>query len=115
MNLKPNRGQIWLANLNPVMGHEQAGRRPVLIMSLDIFNHGPAGLIFAIPLTRTDRAIPWHVAIDPPEGGLKHKSFVLCEKMRSISKARLVGKTWGMVTQETLEQIEDKLKGLLLI
>ena len=44
----PNRGEIWLADLNPTRGHEQAGARPVLIISTNAFNHGPAGLVFVI-------------------------------------------------------------------
>ncbi|MDX2212140.1 MAG: type II toxin-antitoxin system PemK/MazF family toxin [Oculatellaceae cyanobacterium bins.114] len=39
------RGQVWLADLNPVKGHEQAGKRPCLIISVDLFNQGPAGLV----------------------------------------------------------------------
>jgi mRNA interferase MazF len=49
----PNRGEIWLADLNPTRGHEQAGARPVLIISTDPFNYGPAGLVFVLPLTKT--------------------------------------------------------------
>ena len=42
--LKPSRGDIWLADLNPVRGHEQAGKRPCLVMSVDLFNQGASGL-----------------------------------------------------------------------
>jgi mRNA-degrading endonuclease toxin of MazEF toxin-antitoxin module len=54
----PNRGEVWLADLNPTRGHEQEGARPVLIISTDPFNQGPAGLVFVLPLTRTDRRVP---------------------------------------------------------
>ena len=70
MSPLPNRGEIWLADLNPTRGHEQAGARPVFIISTNTFNHGPADLVFVLPLTRTDRHIPIHVPIDPPEGGM---------------------------------------------
>ncbi len=40
----PGRGEVWLADLNPTRGHEQAGRRPVLVVSEDLFNRGPAGV-----------------------------------------------------------------------
>lgn len=113
MPLLPNRGEVWTANLNPIVGHEQAGIRPVLIVSTNRFNHGRADLVFVIPLTRTERGIPWHVAIVPPEGGLKHRSFALCEKMRSISKSRLTGSAWGVINPATIKLVEDKVKVLL--
>ena len=74
------------ADLDPVRGHEQAGRRSVLIVSMDRFNAGPVGLVFAIPLTRTRSPdFPSHIAVDPPEGGLTARSYILCEMLRSIS------------------------------
>ena len=47
----PSRGEIWLAELGTGRGHEQAGRRPVLVVSDDGLNQGPAGLVMVIPLT----------------------------------------------------------------
>ncbi len=75
MSPEPSRGEIWLADLNPICGHEQAGTRPVLVVSTDLFNHGPAGLVFVLPLTRTDRRIPAHIPIAPPEGGVTSRSL----------------------------------------
>ena len=68
MSPEPSRGEIWLADLNPIRGHEQAGTRPVLVVSTNLFNKGPAGLVFVLPLTRTNRRIPAHIPIDKPEG-----------------------------------------------
>ncbi|MBI1976494.1 MAG: type II toxin-antitoxin system PemK/MazF family toxin [Candidatus Omnitrophica bacterium] len=106
------RGEIWLADLSPIRGHEQAGRRPVLVISDDLFNEGPAGLVVVLPITTTIRGIPLHVTLQPPEGGLKTTSAVLCEAIRSISKERCL-KKWGRVPIETLFQVEDRLKILL--
>jgi mRNA interferase MazF len=113
MPVLPNRGEIWSADLNPIRGHEQAGTRPVLIVSTNMFNHGPAGLVFVLPLTRTDRRIPIHIQIDPPEGGLSARSFILCDALRSISRDRLGARPWGSVTGATLRQIEDHLRILM--
>jgi len=59
----PGRGEVWLADLDPTRGHEQAGRRPVLVVSDDIFNRGPADLVIIChvgnqghPLARRDRS-----------------------------------------------------------
>ena len=107
-----SRGEVWLANLNPIRGHEQAGRRPVLVISEDIFNQGPAGLIIVLPMTSTYRGVPSHVPITPPEGGLKTPSVILCEAIRSISKERLV-RPFGTVSHSTLAAVEDRLRILL--
>ena len=108
----PYRGEIWLADLNPIRGHEQAGRRPVLVFSEDIFNQGPADLVIVLPLTSTHRGVPSHVSVTPPEGGLKTPSVILCDAIRSIAKERLL-RRWGAVSTATLEGVEDRVRFLL--
>ena len=108
----PCRGDIWLADLNPVRGHEQAGKRPVLVISVNPFNQGRADLVVIVPITSTIRLIPFHVVIQPPEGGLTHPSAALCEALRSISKDRLVHR-WGSINSVTLSLVEDRLRILL--
>lgn len=107
-----SRGDIWLIDLNPTRGHEQAGRRPGLIVSVDLFNHGPADLLVIVPLTTKDKRNPLHVVVQPPEGGLKQRSFVKCEDIRSIAKERLISR-WGTVGAQTMRQVEDRLRVLL--
>lgn len=109
---QPSRGDVWLVDLNPVRGHEQAGRRPAIVISDDTFNHGPAGLVVVVPLTTTWRGIPLHVPVAPPEGGLRSPSYAKCEDVRSISAERLVER-WGALERSTLAQIEDRLRILL--
>lgn len=108
----PSRGELWLADFDPIRGHEQGGRRPALIVSVDQFNHGPAGLVVVLPLTTRARRIPSHVPVDPPEGGVTARSFVKCEDVRSISRARL-SQRWGTVSTATLTAAEDRLRILL--
>ena len=107
-----SRGDVWIASLEPPRGREQAGRRPVLIVSEDLFNRGPAGLVIALPLTSTLRAVPSHVVVEPPEAGLKNTSAILCEAVRSISIERLLER-WGPVSSTTMRRVEDALRILM--
>jgi mRNA interferase MazF len=109
---EPSRGDIWDLDFDPIRGREQAGFRPALILSVDLFNQGPAELVSVVPLTRTDRKIRWHVAVRPPESGLAAESFVQCENLRSVSKQRLRRRR-GRVSADTLEQVEDRVRILL--
>lgn len=108
----PRRGEVWLANLNPTLGREQRGRRPVLVVSVDLFNSGPADLIVVLPLTSTLRDIPLHVRIDEGDGGTTSESVVMCEAVRSVSKERLISK-WGMLSRAAMAEVEDRLRVLL--
>jgi len=112
--LSPRYGEVWLADLDPIVGHEQAGVRPVLIVSNDQLNAGYSGLLLIIPLTGKDRNIRSHVRIDPPEGGLEKTSFALCEQLRSISKARLRSSSaFGRVKPQTAAQVKTIISVLL--
>ena len=110
--IAPTRGDVWLADLNPTQGREQAGRRPILVLSEDLFNRGPAELVIVLPITSTLRSIPSQVPLTPPEGGLKVQSAVLCEAIRSISKRRLL-RRWGGIGPVRMKQIEDATRILL--
>lgn len=63
------RGDVWLADLSPTIGREQAGLRPVLVISSDFFNQGFAELVFAVPVTSKNKSIRSHIAVAPPEAG----------------------------------------------
>ncbi len=108
----PSRGEVWLADLNPTRGHEQRGRRPVLIISEDIFNKGPAELVIVLPMTSKIRGIPSHVEVTPPEGGLKSPSAIMCEAVRSISNERL-SRRFRKISPTTLAEVEDRLAILI--
>ena len=112
-NLIINRNDVWLVDLNPAIGHEQAKCRPCIIISPEIFNLGPANLVVVVPITSTYRQLSWFVQIDPPEGGLTKTSYAICNQIRTVSKKRLVGKKLGSLQQKTMNQIEMRLRILL--
>ena len=109
---EPLRGEVWNVNLNPTRGREQSGSRPALVVSHNRFNESVAELVIVVPITSTERGIPLHVRIVPPEGGLKNVSFAKCEDVRSVSKERLT-KRLGTVSRPTLAAVEDRLRIVL--
>lgn len=107
-----SRGEVWLVDLNPTRGREQAGTRPAVVVSAEEFNRGPAGLVIIVPMTTRERGIPLHVPLDPPEGGLDRRSFIKCEDVRSVSDQRLV-RRFGVLSRETLALVADRLRIVL--
>ncbi len=79
---------------------------------MDTFNHGPADLVAILPLTTRDRGIPLHVPIQPPEGGLKEISYILCDMVRTIARERLL-EPWGKISIMTMNSVEDRVRILL--
>jgi mRNA interferase MazF len=113
MNLtKASRGDVWMLDPDPTRGHEQAGRRPGLVVSADPLNHGPAGLVIVVPMTTRERGIPFHVRIDPDESGLRQVSFAKCEDVRSVSADRLI-RRMGRIGPQTMYHVEEALRILL--
>lgn len=108
----PRRGEVWFVDLNPTLGHEQAGRRPVLIISANAYNASPAALVIALPLTSRMRGLPDRVPLPSPEGGLKVDSEILCGQVRAISLNRLL-RRWGDVTPARLDAVGNTLRMLL--
>lgn len=102
-----NRGEIWLATLDPVRGSEQAGKRPVMIMQTNAINRFTT-TVLAIPFTTNLRraALPSCVGVAKGEGGLSSESVALCHQLRVLDKSRLIIKL-GAVSKTTLQKIED--------
>lgn len=109
---RPTRGDVWLIEFDPIRGHEQGGTRPGVVISTDIFNRGPAELHVVLPFTRTFRRVRWWVEVQPPDGGLRETSYIKCEDVRSLSAERFLTR-WGMLSQQTLIEVEDRLRILL--
>lgn len=108
----PRRGEVWQVDFDPIRGHEQGRQRPAVVVSADAFNAGPAALLVVCPLTTRERRIRFHVPVDPPEGGLHVRSFVLCDQIRTISTDRLTARL-GLLHVASLGAIEERLRILL--
>jgi mRNA interferase MazF len=105
------RGEIWWADLNPTRGREQGGRRPVLIVSEDIFN-ARSGTVIALAITsQPQRAgFPLTEALAPEI--LPKPSWVKISQIRTLSTERLSGKI-GEVSIEVLEHLIDGLNEII--
>jgi mRNA interferase MazF len=103
------RGEIWLANLNPTRGSEQAGVRPVLIFQNDQINKYTT-TVLAIPFTTNIKraTLPSCMQVAKGEGGLTSESVALCHQLRVLDKTRL-HKRLGEVSQATMTAIEVKV------
>lgn len=106
------QGEVWFCELNPTRGREQAGRRPAVVVSVNQLGAGPSNLAIVVPLTTTIQDNPMHPQIDPPEGGLRDRSWALPDMVRSVDRSRLIER-WGRVGPETLEQIGSRVRLLV--
>lgn len=102
------RGQVYYADLSPVVGSEQGGIRPVVIIQNDIGNrHSPTVIIAAITSQLDKAKLPTHIRLDG--NGLQKNSIALLEQIRTIDKRRLKEKI-GELNTKTMTQIDKALK-----
>lgn len=90
MEVSVKRGEIYYADLSPVVGSEQGGIRPVLIVQNDVGNkHSPTVIAAAITSQREKSKLPTHIELNADKCGLQKDSIVLLEQIRTIDKKRL--------------------------
>ena len=107
MNIK--RGDIYYADLSPVIGSEQGGVRPVLIVQNDVGNrYSPTVIAAAITSQQTKAKLPTHIAIGAHSSGLSKDSVVLLEQVRTIDKKRLKEKM-GTVSENSMKEINNAI------
>ncbi|MEG0497948.1 MAG: type II toxin-antitoxin system PemK/MazF family toxin [Carnobacterium sp.] len=103
------RGEIYYADLSPVVGSEQGGMRPVLIVQNNVGNHySPTVIVAAITAKIQKAKMPTHVEISAEEFALEKDSVVLLEQIRTIDKQRLKEKV-TQLNQETMDKINEAL------
>ena len=100
------RGDLFFADLNPVVGSEQGGRRPVVVLQNDIGNQYSPTIIVAAITSRLKKAkLPTHVEIKADKFNLAKNSVVLLEQLRTIDKKRL-GERIGHFDEETMSRVD---------
>ena len=103
------RGDIYYADLRPVVGSEQGGVRPVLIIQNDVGNKYSPTIIVAAVTSQTGKAkLPTHVELQATQGGLSKNSVVLLEQLRTIDKQRLKERI-GSLGSEKLPIVDEAL------
>lgn len=110
--VEARQGEVWDADLDPVVGREQAGTRPVVVVSVDALGSGTSELTLIVPCTTTPTSASFHVRITPPAGGLTRVSYAMPERVRSISRLRLRRRR-GRVSPETVAEINRRIAILL--
>ncbi len=105
------RGEIRWADLNPVRGHEQAGLRPVLILSHDIFNER-SGTVIAVAITSQPQQAGFPLTLELMRSNLPKKSWAKISQIRTLSVER-IGVLIGRASQEEIAQVIDGLNEII--
>lgn len=109
--MKIRRGDIFYADLRPVVGSEQGGIRPVLIVQNDIGNkHSPTTIVILLTTKDKKASLPTHVPLHKEQcEGLLQDSVIMCEQMRTIDKKRIKDKV-GRINDESLDEVMRAVK-----
>jgi mRNA interferase MazF len=106
------RGDVYFVNLNPVQGREQAGQRPVLVLSIDAINQLPLVVTVVVGTkgTNVPRDYPTNVRIAPDESGLPLETVFLCFQIRSLDVNRFPQEAAGKLSDESMLLIESVVR-----
>ncbi|MCG7610925.1 mRNA-degrading endonuclease [Mycolicibacterium sp. (ex Dasyatis americana)] len=106
------RGEIYQVDLGQPIGHEPAFRRPAVVVSVDILNNGPGGLVVVVPITTVGYGLRSHVELEPENSGLDHISYARCDQLRVVSVERLSSRQ-GMISPEQMQAIDQAMRFVL--
>lgn len=107
--MKVKRGEIYYADLSPVIGSEQAGIRPILVVQNDVGNKFSPTIIGIAITSRQKVKLPTHIEIEGTKYGLDKDSVILAEQIRTLDKKRLREKV-GMLDNETMEKVKRAIE-----
>ncbi|MBO9577883.1 MAG: type II toxin-antitoxin system PemK/MazF family toxin [Microbacteriaceae bacterium] len=106
------RGAVVRGDLSPVLGREQSGRRPLLVVASDLFLEQADSLAIVVPATTTDRGWPNHVPLEGEQSGLDRPTFAMTEQIRTVSRERIFD-TIGVVDAATMREVDRWLRDFL--
>jgi mRNA interferase MazF len=106
------RGEVYDVDLGQPIGHEPAFRRPAVVVSVDILNNGPGGLVVIVPVTSSAYGLRSHVEVESGGSGLDHTSHACCDQMRVVSTDRMSVRR-GMVAPDQMRAIDQALRFVL--
>ena len=115
------RGDIYFVNLSPIQGREQAGYRPVLVVSADAINRQPlvVTVVVGTSASRVSRNYPTNVRVTAAESGLPHDTVFLCFQLRSLDPVRFIDqqigqpRRMGTLPTNRMQEVEQALKLVL--
>jgi mRNA interferase MazF len=102
-----------MADLSPIIGSEQSGRRPVVIVNSPFYASFPISMVIVVPLTTQDRGLPHHVLMSSAQSGLHRQSWARTEDVRAISELRLTGRQLGSASDKEADDIRTYLRLML--
>ncbi|KZL49695.1 growth inhibitor PemK [Nodularia spumigena CENA596] len=106
------RGQIYFVNLNPVIGREQSGTRPVLVLSVDAINQLPLVVTVVVGTKGTNikRDYPTNIRVSPSESGLLIETVFLCFQIRSLDPNRFLTESTGKISDSKMLEVEAAVR-----
>jgi mRNA interferase MazF len=105
------RGEVRWADLNPVRGHEQAGQRPVLVLSHDVFNER-SGTVIAVAMTSQEPRAGFPLTLESHAAGLNKRSWIKISQVRTLSVDRM-GKRLARASEEEVARVVDGLNEII--
>ncbi|WP_414625256.1 type II toxin-antitoxin system PemK/MazF family toxin [Calothrix sp. CCY 0018] len=106
------RGQIFFVNLNPVEGREQAGKRPVLVLSINSINNLPLVVTVTVGTKGANikRDYPTNVRVSSDESGLPIETVFMCFQIRSLDKVRFPAQSAGQISESKMLEVEAAVR-----
>ncbi len=106
------RGEVYDVDLGRPVGHEPGFVRPAVVVSVDILNNGPGGLVVVVPVTSAAYGLRSHIELDPSSSGLDHTSYARCDQLRMVATVRLVSRR-GVIGLDQLRSVDQALRFVL--
>lgn len=106
------RGEVYDVALGQPVGHEPGFTRPAVIVSADLLNNGPGGLVMVVPVTSARYRLRSHIELAPGTSGLHHTSYARCDQLRVVSTAR-IGAKRGALGLAEISEINQAIRFVL--